>query len=284
MLVGMQSTANLWDELCRDLEARRALENAEQCGAAARSFEDAAKQVFAADSPRLQDALEITGDIHQTSGTTDDAMRCFGEALKMARAAGMHAAVARIATKLAMMSEGVVDPKTTVRFYVQAIEAMERANENSQKPTMLNNLASLHQRTGDAEACERTYRRALREAEKLHGPDHQEVALISNNLGVALMEAGRLDQAEDFHLRALAIRERNFGGRHPEVAQSMSNLAAVYAARKRYPQAENFYRAAMDTLSSFRGPDDPEMVAMRRDYESLPPVRLRGLSKTRKLA
>ncbi len=280
----MQSTANLWEQLCRDLEDRRAAENAEQRGAAARSFEDAAKQVFAAGSPRLQDALEITGDIHQANGTTEDAMRCFGEALRMARDVRVHGAVARIATKLAMISEGVVDGKTTVRFYVLAIKAMELANERSQLPAMLNNLASLHKRTKDFAACERTYRRALREAEKLHGPSHQEVALIANNLGIALAENDRLDEAEDFHLRALAIRERNFGGRHPEVAQSMANLAAVYAGRRLYPQAESYYRAAMDTLSSFRGPDDPEMIAMRRDYEQLPPVRLRGLSKTRKMA
>ncbi len=280
----MQSTANLWEQLCRDLEARRSAEGAEQRGAAARSFEDAAKQVFAANSPRLQDALEITGDIHQANGTTEDAMRCFGEALRMARGIKSYEAVARIATKLAMISEGVVDAKTTVRFYVLAIEAMELAHTRSQLPTMLNNLASLHKRTGDLEACKRTYRRALREAEGVHGPNHPESALIANNFGVALTEIGQHDAAEDYLLRSLGIRERSYGGRHPEVAQSMANLAAVYAGRKLYPQAENYYRAAMDTLSSFRGPEDPEMVAIRRDYENLPPVRLRGLSKTRKMA
>ncbi len=279
----MQSTANLWEQLCRDLEARRAAEDVQHRGAAARSFEDAAKQIFATNHQRLQDALEITGDIHQANGTAEDAMRCFGEALEMARRERAHGAVARIATKLAMLSESLGGARATVRFYGLAIEAMELANDRSRLPALLSNLAALHRRTDDFPACERTYRRALREAEKLHGPNHEEVAQIANDFGVALADTGRLDEAEDYHLRALATRERNFGGRHPEVAQSMADLAAVYAGRRLYPQAENFYRAAMETLGSFRGSDDPEMVAIRQRYEQLPTVRVRALSKTRRI-
>ncbi|MGC1481252.1 MAG: tetratricopeptide repeat protein [Chthoniobacterales bacterium] len=279
----MQNTGNLWEQLCRDLERRQAEESIEQRGTAARNFEQAAVQVFQGRPQRLQDALEITGDIHQANGTMDDAIRCFGEAMKIARGARNHAVVARIATKLATVSEGRVDRETTVRFYRLAIESMESAQDRSQIPAMLSNLGSLQKAAGEMVAAEHSYRQALKEAQSLHGSRHPEVAVLANNLGVALTEQRKFDQAEDFHLMALAIREENFGGRHPEVAQSMSNLAAVYNARKRYKQAESYYRAAMDTLASFRGPDDPEMVAIREQYEDLPQVRVRNLSKTRRL-
>ncbi len=279
----MQSTGNLWDQLCQDLATTQAEETAEQRGAAARSFEKAALQIFKGNSARLQDALEITGDIHQANGTTDDAIRCFGEALKLARGAELQPATARIATKLATLSEGRVDAATTVRFYEIAIRAMDKARDHSQVPAMLNNLASLQKEAGDLKECERTYRRALQEAQNVHGANHPEVALIANNLAVALTEGKQYGPAEDFHLMALAIREQNFGGRHPEVAQSMANLAAVYHERKLYKQAEGYYRAAMETLASFRGPEDPEMLRIQAECDRLPHVHVRKLSKTRRM-
>lgn len=279
----MQSTGNLWEQLCQDLATKQAEETVEQRGAAARNFEMAALQVFKGNAARLQDAIEITGDIHQANGTTDDAIRCFGDALKLARGAELHGAIARIATKLATLSEGRVDAATTVRFYEIAIKAMDKARDHSQVPAMLNNLASLQKQAGDLMACDRTYRRALQEAQDLHGVNHPEVALIANNLGVALTERKEYGAAEDFHLMALAIREQTFGGRHPEVAQSMANLAAVYHARKLYKQAEGYYRAAMETLASFRGPDDLEMLRIQAEYDRLPHVRVRKLAKTRRM-
>ncbi len=273
----------MWVLLCEELEARRAIESAEQQSAAARTFEEAAKQVFRGNSPRLRDALEIAGDIHQSAGSTPDAIRCFEEALMMASAIEAYVPQARIATKAALLSEAGDELRKACRYYTIAIEANENARDRSQIPTLLNNLAGLHKRCGDFPACERTYRRALLEAQQIHGASHPEVALIANNLGVAYSENSQLDRAENAHMQALGIRETNFGGNHPDVAQSLANLGVVFHARKDYLQAEKFYSGAMESLLNFRSPDDPELKRIQANYDRLPQVRVRKLKTTTKL-
>ena len=55
-------------------------------------------------------------------------------------------------------------------------------------------------------------------AEKLHGPDHIDVATPLNNLGEFYRVTGRYADAEQLHKRALAIREKALGPDHPAVA------------------------------------------------------------------
>ncbi len=279
----MHSTANMWVLLCEELEARRAMQSGEQQSAAARTFEEAAKQVFRGNSPRLRDALEIAGDIHQGAGAGESALRCYQEALDIAAAVEAFVPQARIATKMALLSESREELRAACKFYMTAIEASESARDRSQIATLLNNLASLHKRCGDFAACERTYRRALQEAQQIHGPNHPEVALIANNLGVAYSEHGDLDQAENAHMQALGIRETNFGGNHPDVAQSLANLAVIFHTRRDHAKAEQYYNGALEILHNFRGPDDPELRRIEANYERLPQVRLRNLKTTRRL-
>jgi len=132
-------------------------------------------------------------------------------------------------------------------------------------------------------AAEASYQRALVEAVAAHGADNPEVALIANNLGVAYTDHGDLVKAEDLHLRALQIRERAFGANHPDVGQSLANLAAVYHAKKLHAKAERFYRSALETLANFHDADEPLMHRIRDNYERLPQVHARMLSKTMRL-
>ncbi|MDD5200718.1 MAG: tetratricopeptide repeat protein, partial [Terrimicrobiaceae bacterium] len=117
----------------------------------------------------------------------------------------------------------------------------------------------------------------------VHGADNPEVALIANNLGVAYTDHGDLVRAEDLHLRALQIRERAFGANHPDVGQSLANLAAVYHAKRLYAKAERFYRSALETLSQFHGPEDAQLRRIQENYERLPQMHARRLSKTMRL-
>ena len=276
----MQNTASLWVLLCEELEARRAKESAEDHSDAARKFEDAAKQVFQKHPARLRDALEIAGDIHQASGAPDAARRCFKEALEFETPPA--APRARLATKLAMLCESQGDPDAR-GYYVMAIEAHDHGLDRTEVPTLLNNLGGLHRLYGDLPAAEQTYNRALSEAVAVHGPHHPEVALIANNLGVAFTDSGNLPKAEEAHMRALQIREVIFGANHPDVGQSLANLAVVYHARGLNEKAERFYRGAMDTLSHFYPPDDPQLQRIRANHDRLPQVRARNLAKTMKL-
>jgi len=281
----MQSTADMWVLLCEELEAQRHadLELGHQ-SLAARTFEDAAKQVFPNNVPRLRDALEIAGDIHQSVRAESEASRCFAEALAMTAAGDAPLSRARLATKLALLFErhGSVQARA-VEYYRTAIAAYEELHDRSQLPTLFNNLAGIYKQQGNAVEAENAYRQALAEAEKLHGANHPEVALIANNMGVALTDMGELAKAEDLHLTALAIRERNFGGTHPEVAQSMANLGVVYHAREEFEKAKRYYESALEILRHFRSDEDEEVQRIQGNYERLPGVRIQNLKRTRRL-
>jgi Tfp pilus assembly protein PilF len=279
----MQNTASMWVLLCEELEARRSGESAEACSAAARRFEQAAKEIFKSRPERLRDALEIAGDIHQASGYSAEALRSFSEAMALAGKEASPVVRARIATKLAIGHEAAGNLEEARGFYTKAIEAHDQTRDRSELPTLLNNLAGLHRAAGDFDAAEAAYERAMEEAVAVHGPHHPEVALIANNHAVACTDRGNLRKAEELHLRALQIREEAFGAIHPDVGQSMANLAVVYHASGQSRKAERFYLAALDTLANFHAGDSPEMERIRKNYNRLPHIRARRLSKTMKL-
>ncbi len=276
----MQNTTSLWTLLCEELEARRTREPAEEHSIAARKFEDAAKQLFQKSPDRLRDALEISGDIHQAAGASEDARRCFREALEVPKTSVEQRA--RLATKLALLCESLGDAAAR-GYYEMAIAAHDHALDQTELPTLLNNLGGLHRLYGDFAAAEQAYRRALEEAVSVHGPNHPEVALIANNLGVAYTDAGNLGKAEEAHLRALQIRETAFGANHPDVGQSLANLGVVYHARGLNEKAERFYRGALKTLSQFYAPDDSQIRRISANLDRLPQVHARSLSKTMRL-
>lgn len=277
----MQNTTSLWVLLCKELQDRRATESAAEHSEAARKFEEAAKQVFQRHPNRLRDALEIAGDIHQATDAPGDARRCFEEALAVEKTSAAQRA--RLATKLAMLDEARDDAKAAVRHYEMAVAAHLEAHDHAELATLLNNLGGLHRAAGNLDAAEQCYQRALAEAISSHGADHPEVALIANNFAVACTDMGNLARAEDLHLRALQIRERAFGVHHPDVGQSLANLAAVYHARQLHAKAERFYRSSIETLLHFYGPDDPQVRRIQENYDRLPQMRARRLSKTIRL-
>lgn len=277
----MQNTASLWQILCHDLEERQVKDSAEEHSAAARRFEDAAKHVFQKHPSRLRDALEIAGDIHQASGATDEAARCFVEAAAVQGIATPQEA--RLATKLAILSEKLGKLEDARKWYAAAIKAHDRQKDHAELPTLLNNLAALHRACGDFPAAEKAYLRALGEAVAMRGADDPEVALIADNLGVAYADHGDFSKAEDQHLRALQIREKIYGAQNPDVGQSLANLAMVYHARGLSAKAERFYHSALETLSHFYPAGDARLERIRESYENLPQVRARRLSKTMRL-
>jgi tetratricopeptide (TPR) repeat protein len=277
----MQNTSNLWALLCEELEAPKVGESAAEHSAAARKFEEASKHLFKKHPARLRDALEIAGDVHQAAESFDDARQSFEDALAVKDPTPEQ--TARLSTKLALLAEVRGDLEDARRRYAAAVEACEKTSARAQLPTLLNNLAGLHRACGDFTASEKIYQRALDAATAVHGPSHPEVALIANNYGVACTDHGDFAKAENLHLRALQIREEIFGSHHPDVGQSLANLAVVYHAKRLYAKAERFYRSALETLLQFYGPEDPQLQNIRTNYDSLPQIHARKLSKTMRL-
>ena len=265
----MQTTANLWEVLCKDLESERSKASRDQHLVAARTFKETARQVFPKSSPRLCDALEIAGDVCQASGFLEEAMADFKDSLTHNLENGNITASARVAAKLALLSEHAGEEAAARRFYGQALELYEAAHDYSQHCMLASNLAGLEKHAGQFPACERHYLQALDTAVRLHGEIHPEVALVCNNLAVAYTDAGDWVRAENLHMRALGIREQVFGAMHPDVAQSLANLAVVYHSSSNFEKARGFYDAALKTFLAFKSPDAPEILAIRANLEKL---------------
>lgn len=266
----MQTTANLWEVLCKDLEAQRNQASREQHRLAAQKFKEAAGQVFRHGSPRLSDALEIAGDVCQASGFFSDALQDFKDSLSRNLEGGNISSSARVAAKLALLSEHQGEEAAARRYYGQAMELYEAAHDYSQHCMLASNLAGLEKHAGNFSACERHYLQALDVAIRLHGEVHPTVALVCSNLGVAYTEAGDWVRAENLHMRAIGIREQVFGAMHPEVAQSLANLAIVYHSSSNFAKARSYYEAAMKTYLAFRRPDAPEIASLQANLERLP--------------
>jgi tetratricopeptide (TPR) repeat protein len=272
----MQTTANLWDTLCRDFETRRQRATPDEYIEVARTFIESARHVLRPDSPKLSDAIEIAGDVCQACGREQEATDHFEEALRTASRIGTWISAARIAGKLALLHDALNDVSKARHYYERAIEYYERIGDHSQHSQLLNGYASVCRRSGDGGEAERCYARAMEVAQRIHGETHPEVAIAANNLGVALTDSGDLVRAENMHMQALAIREKCFGGLHPDVAQSLGNLAVVYHASRDYDRADNFYKAALDIYRRFRPADDPEMAAVQANFDALLEKRAAG--------
>jgi tetratricopeptide (TPR) repeat protein len=280
--MAMQTTTDLWAELCREFESQHSSPVGENRPAAIQWFTSTAREMFQARPTRLRDALEIAGDRFQADGNEEEAIRCFAEALE--NASGVCTNRLRIATKLAMLLEKIPANAVAARdAYRRAVEAAGGDRNNPVVPTLLNNLASLELRLGNFAEATAAYTQAIETASAIYGSQHPETALLQNNLAVAHTSAGNFAIAEGLHLQALAVREANFGANHPDVASSMANLGVVYHDRGEFRKAEKFYRAALAILKHFRDPSDTEVRWIRGNLERLPHISVRTLTETAKM-
>ena len=81
--------------------------------------------------------------------------------------------------------------------------------------------------TGNYDAAEPLYKRALAVSEKAFSPDHPDVAAALNNLALLYHIQGKYDAAGPLYKRALAIWERALGPDHAHTKIARNNLAAL---------------------------------------------------------
>ncbi len=265
----MQTTANLWEVLCRDLETQRQSVKAGEYHDVAKNFLENARKVLRPDSPQLCDAIEIAGDICQAAGKHDDAIGNFEEALNKAVEIGAKPSAARLAAKVAMALDQRDETEKALKAYERALSLYEESNDRSQHTILLNQQGSLYRRSGDLETAAKCYERAMDVAVKYFGDRDPEVASAANNLGVLCIEAHDFVRAENLHMQALSIRETSYGALHPDVAQSMANLAVVYHSTGDLQKANGFYAGALATFKRFRPDSDPEVTTVRENHEAL---------------
>lgn len=100
--------------------------------------------------------------------------------------------------------------------------------------------------------------KALAEAEKAFGRQHENYAASLNNLAVLYQDMGNYVQAELQYKEALPILKIALGEDHPSYANSLNDLAMLYKSLGDYTQAEPLLKEAMHIYKTAFGNSHPE--------------------------
>ena len=152
-------------------------------------------------------------------------------------------------------------------LYEHAIGISE---ENNNKATYLNNLATAYLKQDRDQEAEERLKIALAIQEKSLGLDHPAIAQTLNNLAVAHRKLGRAMEAETNSKRALDMVQKAYGDAHPIVASTRIALANTYSQlMNRFAEAEQLYLRALTVRESVLGNDHLEVAGVLRDLAGL---------------
>lgn len=137
-------------------------------------------------------------------------------------------------------------PVEAEKLLRDALARAERALSPIDKLTLscAADLASSLRRQRRYEEAEPFYRRALEGAQRVYGPDSQEVGDLLNSLAVLADEKGDDVVALELFRQSLATRQQ-LGRDHPSVLSSLSNLGKALQTAGRLEEAEAHTREAL---------------------------------------
>ena len=137
----------------------------------------------------------------------------------------------------------------------------ERLGVAMESTGRLLNVAGLYlDNRGQLGEAGQALKRALAIAEKVHGPDHPDVAALANNIGAILQAQGDLAGALQYTQRALAIDEKVYGPDHPNVATLANNIGQILQAQGDLPGALQYTQRALAIDERVYGPDHPNVA------------------------
>ena len=116
--------------------------------------------------------------------------------------------------------------------------------------------AVIWRKRGVHERARPLYEKALEIWQRVHGPEHPQVANSVSELASLLLSEGEIDRADAQYERALEIHSEALGDEHPRTLVLLQTLADVLERQARLEEAEPFAREAHDTARAVLGPSD----------------------------
>ena len=165
--------------------------------------------------------------------------------------------LARAALELMYVATTRLDLTAAAQWSRHARALLDRLGDGAPdelEAEYFNVLGTLHVHTGELEAAEAEYRRALALRQRATGATLK-IAGIYNNLGNLLVRRGALDQAAEALERSAALYGEELGPSHPSVAIPWSNLGEVFGRRGEWTAAQASYRRARTILVAALGPE-----------------------------
>jgi tetratricopeptide (TPR) repeat protein len=130
---------------------------------------------------------------------------------------------------------------------------------------LLSKVATFRQGRAEFEAARAAAERALDLHQRVHGPDHPQVAATLTRLATALDQLGETEPAQGALERALRINERHYGPTHPETATTLMHLAAAFARGGKLEKARKVNERALAVTEKCLGADHPQAGAILRN-------------------
>ncbi len=131
---------------------------------------------------------------------------------------------------------------------------------------MTNNLGFTAKASGDLDAAEDHFLKALEIMHSELGQKHEKTAAVSNNLGAVYLAAGYLDQAREMHMMALETRRELFGENHPDTAQSHNNLALALLKTGDRAWARRHFEKALGGFESLGAAYAEDLESVASNY------------------
>jgi tetratricopeptide (TPR) repeat protein len=116
-----------------------------------------------------------------------------------------------------------------------------------------------HYMDGEYELAATEFRRALQEAEQLHGDKHDLVSASLRGLADSIFELDQAEEAEQLYRRALAIELELHGEQHANTARTQHDLGILLYYQRSYDEAEKLYRQSLATYRSLYGANHPSV-------------------------
>ena len=163
------------------------------------------------DHPDVAAILSNMAIIQLNGGQYGQARERFERALTIHRLVlgGDHPITGSTHMNLGTLLQQMEDYDGAAAQYEHALAVATKAGgSDADLADILYNLGAVYQLRGEYERALTPYRDALARSERVHGPDHAEVAYPLVGLGGALVELGKYAEGRELLERALAIRTR----------------------------------------------------------------------------
>jgi eukaryotic-like serine/threonine-protein kinase len=133
------------------------------------------------------------------------------------------------------------------------LAVFERMPTHMAYPSLLSNLGTLENTTGNHDQARRYHEAALKVRRRQLGPEHPAVASSLHNLGDVHYETGDIARALSLHKQALAIRENKLGKEHPNYAYTLAVIGEDLRRSGRPREALKYIEQALAILSPRMG-------------------------------
>lgn len=244
------------ESLKQQVEDLLSAENQQEAVHATSQYVDQCEQLPEEDSDRagtLANALEIRADLLRRMEAHEQAVEDYEKAIKLLDESAAHfIQLGRLHAGLGASCDALGEPSRAADQWEKSIHYFEGNTPPAllDVAAMANNFGFLKKSSGDYDAAENAFLKALEILHQELGEHHEETATVACNLGTLYHEAGHHEPAGKMHRMAVEARTKLFGENHPDTAQSHHYLARVLTNADEHIQARHYFEKALHAYES----------------------------------